>query len=109
MIVHAGEVGERITSMMRVSPGLLPLLRRYHTDDTYAGGFKMSDAMVRAVAHQDGLAQPLDQRAGLFGKPSIVGLVPVRYQVVGDLALGAGERRLKPAMECAAGEFADRL
>ncbi len=69
----------------------------------------MRHAMMGNVAHQDGLAQPLDQRAGLFSKPSIVGLVPVGYQVVGDLAFGAGERRLKPAMKRATGEFADRL
>jgi hypothetical protein len=66
-------------------------------DDTF--GFEVGDAMVGAVTHVDRLLEKGDERSGGFGKPAVVGLIPVDGEVVGGIALWAGERCFEPALE----------
>jgi len=75
--------------------------------DNDALGFKVGDAVVGAVAHHDRFFEEGDERARGFGEPTIGGLVPVDGEIVGGVALGAGERLLKDAGEGIDAEFAD--
>jgi hypothetical protein len=77
------------------------LLRRGWGDafDDDAFGFEVGDAVAGAVTHHDRFFQERDERAGGLGEPAVVGLVPVDGEVVGGVALGAGERGFKPALE----------
>ena len=70
-------------------------------DDAF--GFKVSDAVVGAVAHHDGFLQERDERARGLGEPAVGGLILVDGEVVGGVAFGAGERGFEPAMKGAGG------
>lgn len=63
--------------------------------------------MVGGVTHHDRLFEKSDERAGGFGEPAVVGLIPIDGEVVGGVAFGTGERSLQPALEGAGGELAD--
>ncbi|MCU1252956.1 MAG: hypothetical protein JWQ49_5985 [Edaphobacter sp.] len=75
--------------------------------DDDALGFKVSDPMICAVAQVNRLLEKCDERARGFGKPAVVGLVPIYGQVVGCVAFGAGEGCFNPTMEGAGRELAD--
>lgn len=67
----------------------------------------MGDAVVVAVAEEDGLAKHQDQRTRGVGEETVDGVVPWDDEVVAGAALGAVDGIFEPAMECAFGEFAD--
>jgi len=71
--------------------------------DDDAFGFEVGDSVVGAVAHVDRLLEERDERAGGLGEPAVGGLIPVDGEVVGGVALGAGERGFQPAVEGAGG------
>lgn len=66
----------------------------------------MSDLMICAVTHEDGLAEEHDESARLIGKPAISGLVPVDDQVVAHVAFWAEDGCFQPAREGAECQFA---
>ena len=63
--------------------------------------------MVGAVTHHDRLFEKSDERAGGFGEPAIVGLIPIDGEIVSGIAFGAGERSIEPALEGAGGELSN--
>jgi hypothetical protein len=67
----------------------------------------MSHSVVGAVAHHDRFFQERDERARGLGEPAVRGLIPIDGEVVGGVALGAGEGRLQPAVEGAIRQLAD--
>ena len=67
--------------------------------DDDAFGFEVGDAVVGAVSHEDGFGEELDERAGVFGEPAVVGLVVVDHEVVGGVALGADELGFEGAVK----------
>ena len=73
-------------------------------DDT--GGLEVGDAVVGAVAHEDGFAEESDKWAGVVGEEAAGGLFEVNYEVVGDIAFGAEDGRLQRAMEGGYRKFA---
>jgi hypothetical protein len=80
---------------------------RWEAFDDDAGGFEVSDPMVGAVAHEDGLAEEGDEGAGFVVEPAAVGLFEVDDEVVGDVALGAEDGGFEGAVEGGRGQFAD--
>ena len=65
----------------------------------------MGDAMVVAVAHEDGFAEELEMTARALSEEAIDGLIPLRDEVVADMALRAKDRLVEPAMEGARGSL----
>ena len=65
----------------------------------HAFGFEVSDAVVGAVSHEDGFGEELDEWAGVFGEPAVVGLVVVDHEVVGGVAPGADELVFEDAVK----------
>ena len=87
------------------SAGLFRWVGEAFDDD--AGGFEVGDAVVGAVAHEDGLAEESDEGAGFVGEPAAVGLVEVDDEVVGDVAFGTEDGGFEGAVEGGGREFAD--
>ena len=71
--------------------------------DDDALGFEVSDAVVGAVSHEDGFGEEGNEGAGVFGEPTVDGLVVVDHEVVGGVALGAEELGFEGTMEGTAG------
>ena len=67
----------------------------------------MGDAVIIAVAEEDGLAKHEDEGARGVGEEAVDGVVPWDDEVVAGAAFGAIDGVFKPAMEGACGEFAD--
>ena len=67
--------------------------------DDDAFGFEVGDAVVGAVSHEDGFGEELEERAGVFGEPAVVGLVVVDHEVVGGVTLGADELGFEDAVK----------
>jgi hypothetical protein len=84
-------------------------LGRWEAFDDDAGGFEVSDPMVGAVAHEDGLAEEGDEGSGFVVEPAAVGLFEVDDEVVSDVALGAEDGGFEGAMEGGRGQFTDRV
>lgn len=59
------------------------------------------------MAHEDRLLQKGDEGARGFGKPAVGGLVPVDDEVIGGVALGAGDGVLEGAGEGVDAELAE--
>ena len=55
------------------------------------------------MSHEDGFGEELDEWAGVFGEPAVVGLVVVDHEVVGGVALGTDELSFEGSMEGTAG------
>ena len=90
----------------RIQRGLQVGLGEGEAFDDNPCGLKVRDAVVGAVAHEDGLTEEGDQWAGLVGEEAAGGLFEVDDEVVGHVAFGAEDRRLKRAMERGDGELA---
>jgi hypothetical protein len=82
-------------------------LRRGEAADDNSGGLEVGDAMIRAVTHEDCLAEKGNKRARFVVEPAAVGLIEVDDEVVGNIALGAQDRRLQGAVERSDRQFAD--
>ena len=66
-------------------------------DDAFS--LEVGDAVVGAVSHEDGFGEELDERAGVFGEPAVVGLVVVDHEDVGGVALLADELGFEGAVK----------
>ena len=51
------------------------------------------------MSHEDGFGEELDEWAGVFGEPAVVGLVVVDHEVVGGVALGTDELSFEGAVK----------
>src|ERR1700722_1135044 len=75
--------------------------------DHCAGCLKVCGAMVAAVALEYSLAQHRDQLARVLRKEAVVELVPLDYEVIGDVTLWAMNGIFQPAMEGTHRQLAD--
>ena len=75
--------------------------------DDDALGFEVSDAVVGAVSHEDGFGEEGNEGAGVFGEPTVDGLVVIGDEVVGDVTFGADELGFEGSREGTALEFAE--